>query len=218
MAKNDIVVRFVSDSHGDKAIAKQGNRENANVSQRAIIEMLQESVGKGTFISGKVQKQNDGNTLYIYTLKEDNGKKGTIIINTDPRYYGESDANINELRAISERGNSIKYWNKTKMVASLILVGGITFGAVTTIGFGLGKVIYEADKSEQEYQQDDYVAELNKAREENGAKPIEWSYDEKTQFERDKSQSNKEYYEQNDIYYQFGNYFEEEQEEKGRSL
>lgn len=213
MRKGTIIVDFISDSIGDKAIARQDDRINENVSQKNILEVLQKSIGKGTFISGKVKKYDNGASKFRYTLKEDDGKKGTIIINTNPQYHDENDVNVKELEAVSERGNSIKYWNRTKMAATLILVPSVTLGSIGLAGYEAYKFVDKMLEEEQT-QSVDYVQELNKAREENGIYPIQWNESDIDEFERDRSQALAEYAE-NEISYNFGDYFEEEQE-KGK--
>ena len=216
MAKGDIYVNFISDSKGDKAVARQDGKINENVSQMTVIETLQHAVGQGTFISGKVRKNGNGNATYRYTLKQENGKKGSIVINTKSKYHSENDANIKELEAISNRGNSIKYWNRAKLAATCVLVPGIILGTIGVSGLAVDKFVDEMLEESQTYSSE-YVDEINKARAENGARPIGWTDEDQEQFERDKKQANDEY-NQSDISYQFGDYFEEDQEEKGRSL
>lgn len=213
MKKSTIVVDFISDTVGDMAIAKQGDRIKEDLSQQAILDMLQKSVGKGTFISSKVKKYDNGTAKFRYTLKEENGKKGTIIINTNPEYYGEDDVNVNELESISKRGNSIKYWNRTKLAATCVLVPGMVLGSVAIIGYSGSKLV-DRMLEESQSQSVEYVQDLNKAREENGSYPIHWNEEDIDEFERDRSQALAEYAE-NEISYQFGDYFEEEQE-KGK--
>lgn len=214
MAKNDIIVKFVSDSIGDRAIAIQDDKLNQNVSQMTVIETLQHAVGQGTFISGKVQNKHNGDVKFRYTLKEENGKKGSIVIHTSSKYHGENDVNIKELEAISQRGNSIKYWNRAKLAATCVLVPGIILGTIGVTGYATGKFVDKMLEESQTYSVQ-YVEELNKARVENGAKPIGWTEADQEKFEYDRQLANDEY-NQSDISYQFGDYFEEEQE-KGMS-
>ena len=212
----DIVVKFISDSVGNKAVAYKGVEGPKNISQETVMRELRDAIGAGDFIGCRVSTNKNDNKVYRYTLKVDELTKGSLKVIVNPKFYQENDPNVVELDKIADRGYSIKYWNMAKLASTCVLVTGVVLGSFAIV---VDKLVDFVDDmlEETQTQSIEYVEELNKAREENGVYPIHWNESDKDEFESDRSQALTEYA-KNEMSYQFGDYFEEEQGEKGRSF
>lgn len=200
--KNNILIKFISDSNGNAT-------NYSNFPQTEVIEMLQKSILDETLIGSNV-KIGKNNKTYIFTLKDDpyESKRGKITIVTNSRFYGEDDANILALDSISKQMGQVKV-QRTQKIMALLVAGTI---ALTSYGPAIAENIKDsaneaidkivtadnnAFKKETQHI-NDYVAELNKARAENGVGPVGISNEAWRESEAEAlAQAEKDYLEEN---------------------
>ena len=174
--ENKILIKFTSNSNGNAT-------NYSNLSQTEVIERLQKSILDETLIGSNI-RFGKNSKAYIFTLKDDpyESKRGKITIVTNSKIYDKDDANILALDSISRQMGQVKV-QRTQKIMALLVAGTIaltSYGPAIARNFkdsaneAIDKIVTADNSTFQKETQNinDYVAELNKARAENGVGPV----------------------------------------------